>query len=212
MSSNLGPWSCDTDPRDISDGPLPTPIRLPEGTRSVAADATPASGAPLQPSSACHPRWGSAATWWMMSSVDVEAEYSRNLHDLVRFATALVGPDDALDVVSEAVTSTLAGHKLSEVMDVRAYWFRAVANRSASWHRSGSRRRHRERASVTLATPVEAASADRARDLLSVLSAQQRVVVYLTYWHDWDPATISSVSVTERSASSWRGHENAFGR
>lgn len=76
-----------------------------------------------------------------MVVVNVDELFVRCRADLVRFATALVGPDDALDLVSEVVTSTLAGGRLDRIEDVRAYWFRAVANRSMSWHRTAHRRR-----------------------------------------------------------------------
>jgi RNA polymerase sigma factor (sigma-70 family) len=33
--------------------------------------------------------------------------------------------------------------------------------------------------------------ADDARRVLRALSVQQRAVMYLTYWHDWDPARIA---------------------
>jgi RNA polymerase sigma factor (sigma-70 family) len=129
----------------------------------------------------------------MMASMELDDLYSRARVDLVRFATALVGPDDALDVVSEAVVTTLASGRLDGVDDVRAYWFRAVANRAASWNRSSGRRRRRDARSAALDrfSDVEV-TADRARELLGGLSPQQRAVVYLTYWHDWDPATIAA--------------------
>lgn len=133
------------------------------------------------------------ATSEMMVSMELDDLYSRTRVDLVRFATALVGPNDALDVVSEAVVTTLASGRLDRVDDVRAYWFRAVANRAASWHRSSSRRRRRDATSgVRNRAEVVEMTADRARELLSGLSPQQRAVVYLTYWHDWDPPTIAA--------------------
>lgn len=128
----------------------------------------------------------------MMMSVDVEGEYRRSVDALLRFATALVGPADALDVVSEVVTATVGAGRLAEVDDVRAYWFRAVANRSASWHRSTQRRRQRERRAASGGDPGAALGADDARALLAPLTAQQRAVVYLAYWHDWDIARIAS--------------------
>lgn len=129
-----------------------------------------------------------------MALVDIDVEYARSRSDLVRFATALVGPDDALDVVGEVVMSTLAGGLLDGVDDVRSYWFRAVANRAATQHRSSSRRRRRE---VRGARPLPAVddgevTSDAGREMLSGLSAQQRAVVYLTYWHDWEPAKVAS--------------------
>ena len=42
-----------------------------------------------------------------MVPVDIEAEYRAHLGDLLHFATVLVGPHDAADVVNEAVTATL---------------------------------------------------------------------------------------------------------
>lgn len=120
-----------------------------------------------------------------MTVVDVEAEYRAHAADLVRYATVLVGPHDANDVVNDAVAATLARGSLAEARDVRAYWFGAVARTAADWHRSSFRRHARERRAVErpdlLVTPTPA----DARALLSGLSTQQRAVVYLTYWIDW---------------------------
>ncbi|MCB1000122.1 MAG: sigma-70 family RNA polymerase sigma factor [Acidimicrobiales bacterium] len=125
--------------------------------------------------------------------MDVDELFVRCRADLVRFATALVGPDDALDLVSDVVTSTLAGGRLDRIHDVRAYWFRSVANRSMSWHRSAQRRRRRDtRQALDRTEGREEMSALEGRELLQQLSGQQRVMVYLTYWHDWDPATIAA--------------------
>lgn len=128
-----------------------------------------------------------------MGVVDVDELFAQCRADLVRFATALVGPDDAFDVVSEVVVSTLASGHLDRVDDLRAYWFRAVANRSISWHRSTRRRRDRDtRGATGRAQNGEELSASEGREVLDLLTGQQRVVVYLTYWHDWDPATIAA--------------------
>lgn len=118
-------------------------------------------------------------------TVDVDAEYRAHVADLVRFATVLVGPNDANDVVNEAVTATIARRRLDEVGDVRAYWFRAVANTAADWHRRSFRRRARERRAADSVRPGEPVTPDDARRVLAGLSPQQRTVVYLTYWHDW---------------------------
>lgn len=129
-----------------------------------------------------------------MVIVDVDELFVRCRADLVRFATALVGPDDALDLVSEVVTSTLAGGRLDRIEDVRAYWFRSVANRSFSWHRTAQRRRRRDTSqALDRSDEREEISALEGRELLNLLSGQQRVVIYLTYWHDWDPATIAAM-------------------
>jgi RNA polymerase sigma factor (sigma-70 family) len=128
----------------------------------------------------------------MMTAVDIEREYREHAPDLVRYATVLVGPDDAADVVSEAVTATFSRNSLQGVDDIRAYWFRAVSNTAASWHRSTYRRRGREaRADAAPRATADDLSPTRARALLASLSVQQRAVVYLTYWHDWTPARIA---------------------
>ena len=127
-----------------------------------------------------------------MAVVDLEHEYRAHGPALIRFATALVGPDDAADVVSNVVTATLGRGALSEVADVRAYWMRAVVNTAASWHRSNGRRLRRERSAARVGTTTDAAmDPSEARVLLGGLSMQQRAVVYLTYWHDWSPASIA---------------------
>ena len=120
----------------------------------------------------------------MMVFMDVEASYKAHLPDLLRFATVLVGPHDASDVVSEAITATLRRGSMPGVVDTRAYWFRAVSNTAASWHRSRFRRTRRERAwsSSTAAVSAQPLTPDDARTLLAALSVQQRTALYLTYW------------------------------
>ncbi len=121
----------------------------------------------------------------MMVTVDVEAEYRAHVADLVRYATVLVGPHEANDIVNEAVTATIARSSLATVDDVRAYWFRAVTNTAADWHRSRFRRTARETRAVGRPALSEPTTPDDARRVLAGLSTQQRAVVYLTYWHDW---------------------------
>jgi RNA polymerase sigma-70 factor (ECF subfamily) len=121
----------------------------------------------------------------MMVHVDVDAEYRAHAADLVRFATLLVGPHDANDVVNDAVAATIARQSLVAVDDVRAYWFRAVANTANDWHRSRFRRRARATRAAVQVTPSEPHTPDDARWVLAGLSTQQQAVVYLTYWHDW---------------------------
>lgn len=124
----------------------------------------------------------------MMVTVDLEAEYRAHVADLVRYATVLVGPHDANDVVNDAVTATIARNSLAVVDDVRAYWFRAVTNTATDWHRSRFRRSAREARAAhrpAAGEPETPETPDDARAVLANLSAQQRAVVYLTYWHDW---------------------------
>lgn len=122
----------------------------------------------------------------------IEEVYRRHAASLTRYATTLVGPDAAADVVAEAVAQTLRGDTLNHVDDIAGYWFRAITNVAASSHRSRLRREKRELkvASATSLTTSPETPSD-ARALLRALSGRQRAVVYLAYWHDMSPETIA---------------------
>ena len=127
-----------------------------------------------------------------MIGMDLEVEYRQHVGAMLHFATVLVGPTDAADVVSDVVTATLARGSLAAVDDVRAYWLRAVANTAADRHRSASRRALRERRTAGRGVQIDELDAASARALLEPLSVQQRSIVYLSYWHDWTPAQVAS--------------------
>jgi RNA polymerase sigma-70 factor (ECF subfamily) len=135
----------------------------------------------------------------MTEMTDLGELYRRHADELVRYATVLVGPDDASEVVSDAVLG--ARHtRWSTVDNPRAYLFRCVHNRAMSQKRADVRRLTRER---TAARPDVAASTDPSIDALRALdrlSTQQRAVVYLTYWEDMTPAAIAdSLGIGEGS-------------
>lgn len=132
----------------------------------------------------------------MMTMTPSDTElYRAHADELIRYATVLVGPDDAPDVVTDAVLAAFRSPGWRTVEHPRAYLFRAVLNTATSRHRSTARRRHRE-ALVALRRPSPAvtptgAEIDVHRALAS-LSAQQRAVVYLTYWEDQTPAQVAT--------------------
>lgn len=133
-------------------------------------------------------------TYWVMVDEDLEVLYRRYVTELVHFATVLVGPADAVDVVADAVLATVVRASLTGVRDVRAYWFRAVANTAVDLHRSRSRRSRREAASSAASLSVVVLDdADDARRMLAGLSGQQRAVIYLTYWHDLAPDRVAEL-------------------
>lgn len=130
----------------------------------------------------------------MMALVDADLElYRRHARELTRYATALVGPDDAPDVVSEAVLAAFAAPAWSSVDNPRAYLYRAVLHRARSWHRSAGRREHRERLAARPDAVAPTEPSIDAHRALARLSAQQRAVVYLTYWDDCTPAQIADL-------------------
>jgi RNA polymerase sigma-70 factor (ECF subfamily) len=130
----------------------------------------------------------------MATADDVET-YRRHAAELVRYATVLVGPDDAPDVDADAVVAAFASRGWRDVDNRRAYLYRAVLTRSASHHRSRQRRRRREERAVALSTvtPDQPASDVDAHRALASLSEQQRAVVFLTYWEDLAPGQIADL-------------------
>lgn len=126
----------------------------------------------------------------------LEAAYRRHASELVRYATAMVGPHDAPDVVADAIVRVFATADASGIDDVRAYLYRAVHHRVIDLDRAGVRRRRREaRAAAsgpTTGNDDPEAAAD-ARAALAVLSVQQGTAVFLTYWCDLTPAEVARV-------------------
>jgi RNA polymerase sigma-70 factor (ECF subfamily) len=117
--------------------------------------------------------------------------YGSHCEELVRFASVLVGPDDAHDVVSSAMLRLLDG-KPHQVTRPKAYLYQAVANQARNHKRRESRRRRRERLAadwdgqVTTPEPYP-----EVRKAIQALSVRQRAVIYLTYWADLTESDIA---------------------
>jgi RNA polymerase sigma-70 factor (ECF subfamily) len=123
----------------------------------------------------------------------VSGLYEEHRSSLVRFATALVGPSDAQDAVSEAMASLLKGGSLPEAQNPRALMYTAVLAKGRSMQRSWYRRLSRERAASPRESVVQEAPNVRPDVLDAVLrlSMRQRACVYLTYWEDLTPGQIA---------------------
>jgi RNA polymerase sigma factor (sigma-70 family) len=122
---------------------------------------------------------------------DVTELYQRLAPELIRFATALVGPVDAADVLSAAVVKALASPSWGRVTNHRAYLHRAVYNEARRWLRRAAQRRSLEaRASAGDRWELPTLRPD-VRDAVAALSARQRAVIVLTYWADLDPARVA---------------------
>jgi RNA polymerase sigma factor (sigma-70 family) len=121
-----------------------------------------------------------------------EAVYGRYAQELIRFATGLVGPSDAADVVSEALVGCIGASTWVGVLDRRAYLYKAVVNQSRQWTRSRSRRERREhlytRESVK---PGEAERRPEVFEAVRGLSVRQKAVIFLAYWEDLTPPQIA---------------------
>jgi RNA polymerase sigma-70 factor (ECF subfamily) len=133
--------------------------------------------------------------------VDDEAIYAGCVRDLVGFATSLVGPDDAADVVSEAVISVMSAAVWTDAANKRSLLFRSVFFTSRTWHRSTRRRRARQVHAVGIdSVELRPQESSEVTDALAALSDQQRAVIFLTYWSDLDPVAIAEMLDTSEGS------------
>ncbi len=131
----------------------------------------------------------------MMNPADAET-YRKHADDLVRFASGLVGPSGAEDVVANAVLRAVTSRGWATVSNQRAYLYRAVLNEATSQHRATTRR---------LAREIRAYERDQHREgdgssvdldvlvALRVLSERQRAIIHLTYWEDLAAPDVASL-------------------
>lgn len=109
---------------------------------------------------------------------------------VVRYATLLVGPTEAADIVAIAFGKLTQPHRVA-ISDVRSYWLRAVFTVAQDQHRSRRRRQIRDLHAVLPATATTTETQIDIRRAVASLSVQQRSVVYFTYWEDLDSAQIA---------------------
>lgn len=122
------------------------------------------------------------------------AIYRKHADDLTRFATGLVGPSNAPDVVSEAVLSCINSSRWATVSEKRPYLYRSVYNKAAEFHRASSRRRSRERLAAQRDLVVDPPEVrPEVLDAVLGLSIKQRAVIVLTYWEDLDPPSVAAL-------------------
>jgi RNA polymerase sigma factor (sigma-70 family) len=119
------------------------------------------------------------------SDADVYIKYR---DDLLRYATSLVGPDRAEDVVSTVVLRTLRGRGLAELDRPHAYLMKSVLNESRSvWRRAST-------------VPLSEADSRRLPDeIIETLDAlwrlplRQRAAAFLFYWEDRSVTEIAAL-------------------
>lgn len=119
--------------------------------------------------------------------------YRKYADELVRFATGLVGPHDAEDVVSEAVLRCMSSPRWAKVEQKRAYLYRSVLNEASRLRRTVRRRRSRDQR-ADAPPPTDGPSVQpEVLDAVRLLSVQQRAVIVLTYWDDLNPRSIADL-------------------
>jgi RNA polymerase sigma factor (sigma-70 family) len=127
-----------------------------------------------------------------------EGFYRAHADALTKFATSLVGPSDAGDVVANAVAKTLAARDWSSIENPRAYVYRAVYREAMSWRRGAARRAVRHRADAERLAAIDRAVDDDVvpsgvADAVACLPDRQRAAVVLTYWDDRSIAEVAAV-------------------
>lgn len=125
-----------------------------------------------------------------MEERSIEGLYRFHVSDLMRFATALVGPSDAADVVSDAMESLLKSGQLAGADSPLALMYRAVFAKARSMQRSRFRRRIREQRFVGELTSSNPSLRPDVVAAVVGLSPRQRACIYLTYWQDLAPAEV----------------------
>jgi len=114
--------------------------------------------------------------------------------ELLRFATVLVGPTDAHDIVVEAFLKGSDSIDASGVTNQRAYLFRAVMNQAHDLRRARERRWARDLAAIGPASTAAPDTFIDVRRAVAGLTVQQRAVVYFAYWEDLPERSIARQS------------------
>jgi RNA polymerase sigma factor (sigma-70 family) len=144
--------------------------------------------------------------------------YERLAPELIHFATTLVGPSGAEDLLATGVLNALTSPRWPAIDNKRAYLYRCLVNEAHKQRRSTSRRLERE---VRSARRTVDDPGDRGRgagpgvldptilDALRQLTVRQRAVIYLTYWSDLTPKQVgtaldSSLRTVERDLTNAR--------
>ena len=125
--------------------------------------------------------------------MDNEQVYRSYSQELTRYATGLVGPFDAADVVTDSCLKAFESRGWPDVLDRRAYLYRTVLSVATDHHRRTLSRRLREmRAAPPEQVPDASSDVDfEVLDAVARLSVQQRAAVYLTYWEDLTPDAVA---------------------
>lgn len=151
-----------------------------------------------RPMSVCHRGAGWVASSEVMDGRDLSDEelYAKLADRLIRFASTVVGPADAEDVMIDGVVSAMRSPSWSRVDDRVSYLYRSVLNAGRMHLRSATRRRRREDRSQQLVERLGAPSASfelspEVRRAVAGLSTRQRAVVFLKYWEDLDERQIA---------------------
>lgn len=142
-----------------------------------------------------------------MESLTRDEIYRKHASELLQFATSLVGPADAADVVSVAVVNSMWSKTWATVANPRAYLYQAVLNESRMHHRGVMRRRAREMKAAPPDTVTVSAAGIDVWEAMGRLNVSQRACVFLRYWEG-----MTTVEIAEELAMSTRSVRRQLAR
>ncbi len=121
--------------------------------------------------------------------MDGNAEvYAKYRGDLLRYATSLVGPDSAEDLVSIVVLRTISRRDLGDLEKPKAYLMKGVLNEARSLWRKPKASPLAE--CYVRHLPVEVVET---LDAVWQLPVQQRAAAFLFYWEDMTVSGIAEI-------------------
>lgn len=120
------------------------------------------------------------------TSSDWADTYARHSAQLMRMAIALVGRDEAHDLVAETMQRVINRTEWTKVTNGGAYLARSLIGAASDLHRATNRRRAREARATHLGRQeqFEESSPVDVRRAMQAITPQQRAIAYLVYWED----------------------------
>jgi RNA polymerase sigma factor (sigma-70 family) len=109
----------------------------------------------------------------------------------LRFATVLVGPDDAHDIATSAFLRVTNSTGWVGLDQPQSYLFRAVSREAHNHQRQRSRRWRRDLHAITAHDAIDNPVDIDVIRAMSKLTIAQRSVVFLTYWNDMTEAAVA---------------------
>jgi len=118
-----------------------------------------------------------------LQSADIDAGiYRRHCNELMGYATALVGPDEAADVLSTVILRILERRRVGDLDEPRPYLYRAVLNQARSVLRRRSAHPWVELTEAGAGTNPGPEVDPDVIAAVAALPARQRAATYLVYW------------------------------
>lgn len=123
--------------------------------------------------------------------------YGKHADELIRFASVLVGPSAAEDVVADAVSRSFRSAAWPSVQNHRAYLFRATLNAAQQASRADWRRARRDRCLVQDPDRHDGVHVRiEVLDAMRRLTPRQRAVIFFTYWQDLECEEVAALMGT----------------